>query len=426
MRRPSLVPETLVFVSSLVLLQAVGWIPLEAAMGGVTVCLGFAAASLVRSDLAKGRNAATDPQPPEADSRPAEPDPDFVGGRVPFPVLLLGRDGAVRYANPSARSLFGGVSTGQHVSAAIRVPEFSEALTAVCRSGDWREIECGLGRDPERRFAAWIRTAPGSGADAGDGDDSVLVCLEDRTQYHRAQALHRDFVANASHELRTPLATVAGCIETLQGHARDDPEATRRFTAVMRRETDRMRRIVSDLLSLNGIEMQEHVRPTDRVDMVSVAREALASRPSAAGEDTVVELPDEACVVYGARIELLHALDNVLANAELHAGGATALVVRRVGSRVEVAVEDRGPGVAREDVPRLTERFYRVDVPDSRRRGGTGLGLAIVKHVVSRHKGELRIESEPGVGSRFVLEFELAEDESSATPGQPEAPGFAP
>ena len=365
------------------------------------------AAYLLRDVLRPSRAA---PAPPTAPPEPPGPDPDSLGGRIPFPLLLLNTDGIVRYANGPATDLFGEAVAGSHVSNAIRDPGFSEALNAARLSGAWRDVEFGLGRDPERQFLAWIRASWPQEAEPGEKEGNLLVCLDERTEIHRGRELHRDFVDNASHELRTPLATVAGCIETLRGHARDDPEASERFTGVMLRETDRMRRIVSDLLSLNRIEMQEHVPPTDRVDAVAIAREALASRPSSAKRGIQVRLPGRPLVIHGARVELLHALDNILANAENHAGGVSAMRVRRPGDRVEIVVEDQGPGVPNEHLPRLTERFYRVDVADSRSRGGTGLGLAIVKHVVSRHKGELRIESEPGAGSRFTLRFDLAGD----------------
>ena len=356
------------------------------------------------------------PEPVPADTceepGPLIPDPDDLGGRIPFPLLLLGPDDVIRYANGPAVSLVGEAVTGSHVSTAIRDPGFLEALNEARSSAVWRETDFVLGRDPEQQFRAWIRSSRNQEADgAATGD--MLVCLHERTEIHRSRELHRDFVANASHELRTPLATVAGCIETLRGHARDDPEASERFTSIMQREIDRMRRIVSDLLSLNSIEMQEHVRPTDRVDAVAIARESVDSRPPSESRGIRFQAPDHRLVMFGARVELLHALDNILANAEFHAGGASSVEVRRSGEQVEILVRDQGPGVAKEHVPRLTERFYRVNVADSRSRGGTGLGLAIVKHVVSRHKGELRIESEPGEGSCFTLRFELAPEGDS-------------
>ena len=402
----SLLPALCAGAGILAALWAVGVIGTEALAVGVLLCVGIALWGRMRPP---GTAPAEPPEiraPPVPD--PTVPDPDDLGGRIPFPLLLLGPDGVVRYANGPAASLLGESVAGSHVSTAIRDPGFSEALNETRRSAVWREIDFGLGRDPERQFRAWIRASRTGEAASGAEARDLVVCLDERTEIHRGRELHRDFVANASHELRTPLATVAGCIETLRGHARDDPEASERFTGIMQRETDRMQRIVSDLLSLNSIEMQEHVRPTDRVDAVDIAREALASRPASASRGIRFQAPDRPLVMFGARVELLHALDNILANAEFHAGGASSMEVRHTGEQVEILVEDQGPGVSREHIPRLTERFYRVDAGDSRSHGGTGLGLAIVKHVVSRHKGELRIESEAGAGSCFALRFDLA------------------
>ena len=396
-------PALLAGTGILAAMWAAGLIGREALAVGVLVLAGVALWGTLRRPEPAPAEAAEEPGPPV-------PDPDDLGGRIPFPLLLLGPDGVVRYTNGPAASLVGEAVVGSHVSTAIRDPGFLEALNEARRSAVWRETDFGLGRDPERQFRAWIRASwnrEANGVATGD----LLVCLHERTEIHRGRELHRDFVANASHELRTPLATVAGCIETLRGHARDDPEASERFTGIMQRETDRMRRIVSDLLSLNNIEMQEHVRPTDRVDAVAIAREALASRPPSASRGIRFQAPDHRLVMFGTRVELLHALDNILANAEFHAGGASSVEVRHSGEQVEILVKDQGPGVAKEHIPRLTERFYRVNVADSRSRGGascTGLGLAIVKHVVSRHKGELRIESEPGVGTCLTLRFDLA------------------
>ena len=400
----SVLPALLAGAGVLAVMWAAGLIGSEALAVGVAFGAGIALWGVGRRTAPAEPVAEYEPPAPE----PPAPDPDDLGGRIPFPLLLLGPDGIVRYANEPAASLFGEAAAGSHVSTAIRDPGFSDALNEARRSSDWREIDFGLGRDPERHFRAWIRASRNPETEGGAEERDLLVCLDERTEIHRGRELHRDFVANASHELRTPLATVAGCIETLRGHARDDPEASERFTGIMQRETDRMRQIVTDLLSLNSIEMQEHVRPTDRVDAVAIAREALASRPHSASSGTRFEAPDQPLVMFGTRVELLHALNNILANAEFHAGGASLVEVRRSGDEVEIMVSDQGPGVAREHVPRLTERFYRVNVADSRGRGGTGLGLAIVKHVVSRHKGELRIESEPGIGSRFTLRFGLA------------------
>ena len=408
MSRSSLLPVLLAGGGVSLVLWAGGWIESESFLVAGSLCIGIAAWDALRDNR---RSAA----PVIVDSAPAAPDPGLIGGRIPFPLLLLGGDGVVQYANEPAADLLGGIAKGAHISIAIRDPGFLEALASARQSGEWRESEFGLGHDPKRQFRAWIRSPRTPGPAKGPEAEDVLVCLEDRTQFHRSQILHRDFVANASHELRTPLATVAGCIETIRGNARNDPVASERFTDIMQRETDRMRRIVSDLLSLNSVEMQEHVLPTDRVDATAIVREALESRPSALQAGATVRTPENALFIHGSRIELLHALDNILVNAETHADGVSAVVVRRVASKVEIAIEARGPGVAKEHLSRLTERFYRVDAPGSRGRGGTGLGLAIVKHVVSRHKGELLTESEQGAGSRFTLRFDIvAEFDSGA------------
>ncbi len=317
----------------LALLRAAGIIGNEALAVGALIFATFLLWEVLRPSRAA-------PAPPTAPPEPPEPDPDSLGGRIPFPLLLLDTDGIVRYANGPATDLFGEAVAGSHVSNAIRDPGFSEALNAARLSGERREAEFGMGRDPERQFRAWIRASWQQEAEPGEKQGNLLVCLDERTEIHRGRELHRDFVANASHELRTPLATVAGCIETLRGHARDDPEASERFTDVMLRETDRMRRIVSDLLSLNSIEMQEHVRPTDRVDAVALAREALASRPPSATRGIHVRLPGRPLVIHGARVDLLHALDNILANAENHAGGR----VRHAGPPHWRQGGDRGRG----------------------------------------------------------------------------------
>ena len=343
---------------------------------------------------------------------PAEPDPEPLGDRVPLPLFLLADDSTVSFANPAAESQFGAGIVGAPVARAIRDPDFLAALAGARESGEWREVELSLGRDPERVFRVWLRPSPEppEGAEMGPemgAGKPLLVCLAETTEIHRSRALHRDFVANASHELRTPLATVAGCIETLRGHARDDREATEHFAGILQRETDRMRRIVADLLSLNRIEMQEHVRPTERVDAVALAREALAARPGALADGLELAAPEAPLPILASPVELLHALDNILANAERHAGGATGMEVRRRGRRVEITVRDRGPGVAAEHLARLTERFYRAEAGDRTR--GTGLGLAIVKHVVTRHQGELVLQSEPGAGLDITLRFDMAE-----------------
>ena len=236
----------------------------------------------------------------------------------------------------------------------------------------------------------------------------------------RAEEARADFVANASHELRTPLAAVSGFIDTLKGHARDDEKAREKFLDIMSVEAGRMRRLIDDLLSLTRIELNEHVPPSGEVDLAGVVRDAAAAlMPLAEADDVTIaiEAAPDLPLVAGERDELIQLFQNLLNNAIKYGrqGGHVWVTVSRavapasplgrggVPALVSASVRDDGEGIPREAIPRLTERFYRVDVKRSRERGGTGLGLAIVKHIVNRHQGRLLIESQPGEGSTFTV-----------------------
>jgi two-component system phosphate regulon sensor histidine kinase PhoR len=237
----------------------------------------------------------------------------------------------------------------------------------------------------------------------------------------RAQEARSDFIAHASHELRTPLAALSGFIDTLRGHARDDEEAREKFLDIMSGEANRMRRLIDDLLSLTRIEQNEHVPPVDEVDIHGVLSEAAAALQGLASLDKVtlsIEQQNDLPPVLGDRDELVQLFQNLMHNAIKYGrpqGNVrvtfsphpeeSAVPGRRHGAEsfVAVAVRDEGEGIPREAIPRLTERFYRVDVRRSRERGGTGLGLAIVKHIVNRHHGRLLIDSQPGEGSTFTV-----------------------
>lgn len=318
-----------------------------------------------------------------------------IAEAIAFPVLVIDQQEIIRVANRPARELFAADLAGAPFAAAIRDPGVQAAVGEALRSGATGEISFDLARNTERYLRSFVRPIKLEGV-------AAIVLIEDETRTLRFLDLQRDFVANASHELRTPLATVAGCAETLRGHARSDPEATERFTAIMLRETGRMRAIVEDLLSLNRIETNEHMRLTDRIDIVAIAREAISQRAAPDNRSPDFEGPDS-LEIPGDRSELLHAIDNLLANADRHGGGVRRVRLIERENRVGIAVEDDGPGIERQHIPRLTERFYRIESPTGTPPVGTGLGLAIVKHVVSHHRGTLEIDSEPGRGSRFVI-----------------------
>jgi two-component system phosphate regulon sensor histidine kinase PhoR len=251
---------------------------------------------------------------------------------------------------------------------------------------------------------------PSTGLQAG-----VVLFFRDLTSARRLEAMRADFVANASHELRTPLASVLGFIETLQGPARDDAGARERFLEIMRGQAQRMKRLIDDLLSLSRIEMRAHLPPTQSVDLASIAAQMIETLSPLAREWGVMiraKLPDGPILVRGDRDELLRVAENLIENAVKYgeSGGRVDVEVAGIGPshgeqgpHVAFAVQDYGPGIAPEHLPRLTERFYRVDVAHSRDKGGTGLGLAIVKHIVNRHRGHFDIVSEPGQGARFTV-----------------------
>jgi two-component system phosphate regulon sensor histidine kinase PhoR len=238
----------------------------------------------------------------------------------------------------------------------------------------------------------------------------VVVLLSDRTRERAVERMRADFVANASHELRTPLASLIGFIETLRGPAEDDPAARARFLAIMAEQSERMRRLIDDLLGLSRIELAEHQPPVGRAPLAEIARaEAAALEPLLRGRRVALaqELDEGAVAAPADADQLAQVIRNLLENAVRHGreGGEVRLSVARAeaGGRpgVALAVADDGPGIPRQHIPRLTERFYRVDRGRSRAAGGTGLGLAIVKHIVNRHRGQLSIESEEGAGARF-------------------------
>jgi two-component system phosphate regulon sensor histidine kinase PhoR len=253
----------------------------------------------------------------------------------------------------------------------------------------------------------------------------TVLLLHDLTMVRRSEQMRTDFIANASHELRTPLAAVTGFIDTLRGHAKDDEVAREQFLGIMATETARMRRLIHDLLSLTRIEMNEHVPPNGRVDLEGVVRQAAAALiPLAAeeGSTVIVEAAAGLPQVVGEHDDLMQLFQNLIHNAIKYGRekGQVTVTLGRQDGQVFAAVKDDGEGIAASAIPRLTERFYRVDVKRSRERGGTGLGLAIVKHIVSRHQGRLSIESKLGEGSVFTVFLPAAPAENQAKPPLPE------
>jgi two-component system phosphate regulon sensor histidine kinase PhoR len=247
------------------------------------------------------------------------------------------------------------------------------------------------------------------------------MIVDDLSERRRIDRIRVDFVANASHELRTPLASLAGFIETLQGSARDDTEARERFLAIMHDQATRMSRLIDDLLSLSRIELKVHVRPSDPVDLASILSHLTDSLEPLARELGVAieaNVPHDPVTVTGDRDELIQVFENLIENAIKYGqSGKRVVVTIKPGTPADgpvVSIRDFGPGIAEEHLPRLTERFYRIDVEESRQHRGTGLGLAIVKHILARHSARMTIESRPGEGALFSVAFPQGDSEASS------------
>ena len=334
---------------------------------------------------------------------------------LPSPMFLLNRQRRVVRANKAARGIFGRQMQDRDLAAVLRNPPLLDAVEEVLSGAPGREVELTLTGASDREFRAMVEPLPRSGV---DGTVAVLS-LHDVTALRRMEQMRADFVANASHELRTPLSALLGFIETLRGPARDDSEARERFLAIMYEQASRMSRLVADLLNLSRIELNEHTDPVGCTDIGVVVRriaQGLELEAEQRSMQIVLALAEDLPPVTGQEDELAQIFQNLLENALKYGREGTQIEVTaavadrlpasmagRFGCVVAVAVRDRGEGIAREHIPRLTERFFRVDTARSRRLGGTGLGLAIVKHLVNRHRGGLSIDSVLGEGSTFTV-----------------------
>ncbi|MCW1933482.1 sensor histidine kinase [Pararhodobacter zhoushanensis] len=346
---------------------------------------------------------------------------------MPDPALLVGPDRRIVMANPAARELFAAPLVGASALSYIRQPEPAAALER-----GWAQM--GAGQPPAGRPAAPIEARMIQTTPTGETIlrvsvapllaagilPAILVTLRDISQVEEAEQQRRDFVANVSHEMRSPLTVLAGFIETLKGPAKGDLAATETFLDIMEREAQRMTRLVSDLLSLSRVESEERVRPRTQVSLSEVLRATLAAlRPQVEDAGLSVDFQDlpDAPTIPGDRDQLVQVFHNLIENALKYgaSGDKIEISLNRVeslpglpGPVLKVCIRDFGDGIDAIHLPRLTERFYRVDGHRSRAMGGTGLGLAICKHIVNRHRGRLSIRSTRGEGSTFVVSLPIS------------------
>ncbi len=325
---------------------------------------------------------------------------------MPEPVLAVTRDGRVMAANRPAKSVLPALKIGGNIALALRDPDILDAIDRVFTSGLTEQVAWRDRVPVERVFDVTV-----AAVDRPDEDRALILTLHDLTESLRVERMRADFVANASHELRTPLASLLGFVETLQGPARDDARARERFLAIMGEQARRMARLIDDLLSLSRIEQNLHLRPDKAIDLTMVVRHVAETLGPLAAESEVTMAIDAAgpVLVAGDRDELVRVAENLLENAIKYgaAPGRVAITVTHQRRTGVLTVRDFGSGIAPEHLPRLTERFYRIDAGQSRAKGGTGLGLAIVKHIVARHRGRLLIESQEGHGTLITVTLPL-------------------
>jgi two-component system, OmpR family, phosphate regulon sensor histidine kinase PhoR len=385
------------------------------ALAAAPAMVGFAiiaAAALVA--MRAGKESARPAPPLAVSERATDPLKAVVAG-LPDAVIALDRDGRVLALNERARVLAPALRQGEPVSLALRMPELTEAIGRACAGGEEQRVEYSE-RVPLDRWFETIVTPVKREPDATK-PDLVLMTFHDLTPLRRVEEMRADFVANASHELRTPLAALLGFIETLQGSAHEDAKARERFLAIMQEQARRMARLIDDLLSLSRIELNAHRRPDTPVDLVPIVRQVVDGLETLARDRgvTVNVNTAAALTVLGDRDEMLRVFENLVENALKYGAAGKRVDITLALARpaegepeAQVSVRDYGPGIAPEHLPRLTERFYRVDVRESRAQGGTGLGLALVKHILNRHRGRLSIESAPGRGATFTIHLPTA------------------
>lgn len=375
------------------------------------ILLGVGGAALVPWNLHHAVPATDD----LAGMRPAEaPVVHALVGGMPEAAVLLDRAGRVLHFNVAAGQLAPALRKNELALFALRSPEIIAALRDAIATREPKRATY-IDRVPIDRWMELIVTPVVLPTAFGGSEYCILMTFHDQTPLRRVEEMRADFVANASHELRTPLAALSGFIDTLQGPARDDAKARERFLGIMHAQATRMARLIDDLLSLSRVELSAHVRPEKLVDVVPLVRQVVDGLEPLASERQVaieVELPEAPVLIAGDTEELLRVFENLIENGLKYGASGGRVIISLTEhatgdgvGEIRVSVRDFGPGIPPEHLPRLTERFYRVDAGDSRAQGGTGLGLSLVRHILIRHRGRLQIESVLGHGATFTACF---------------------
>ena len=343
---------------------------------------------------------------------------------LPDILVMCNDEQIIVRTNKAARNIFGQNLANKKLSEIIPNNDLLNAVSTVAEELSGREIEFRLLDPIPRDFLAIIERFPV----ASSGGISIIITLNDVTELRRVEKMRADFVANASHEIRTPLASIKGFIETLRGPAKEDIAVHETFLKVMDDQANRMINLINDLLSLSKIEMNSHTTPEGKVDILRIIRNEKENFSYAAKDKNMtinLDVSDNLPMVRGEERELMQVIHNLIGNAIKYGNSGTEITVTakvtsvlppepnfvKLHRAVAISVIDRGDGIAKEHLPRLTERFYRVDTARTAAIGGTGLGLAIVKHIINRHRGVLTIDSVVGEGSTFTVYLAIYAEE---------------
>ena len=322
----------------------------------------------------------------------------------PFPVLVIGPDRKLVCANDKLREMFPRASKGVDLALVTRDPLLLETVRQVLLRKKAGECELRIGHSPSRTFKAYASPIfSNSGAHSLDGVSLSLIEITDSLE---AERMYSVFVANVSHELRSPLTTLISAIDTLEGPAADDPSATKRFLNLMMRESQRMKRLIDDLLSLSAVEVRQKEAPTGVVNIAEVLErivEILKEQAAQSGIAFDIQMDDAVCNVRGERDELMQVFRNLIENAMKYGDPEKGVSIRMTVEEGNALIDvlNWGEPIAEEHIPRLTQRFYRIDSHRAREQGGTGLGLSIVKYILNRHKATLKIRSSAEEGTLF-------------------------
>ena len=324
-------------------------------------------------------------------------------------LIILDKYKNIKYLNPSAKNKFGKESLGKHIATILRVPDLLQNIDLVLNKRKTINMDLELNQPSFQFFKVYIMIGESV---FSDDPDTLNLFLKDFTEIVKAQKFKSDFVANVSHELKTPLVSIKGFLETISGHAKDDLEAQKKFIPIMLEQADRMESLIKDLLSLSKIELEEHIQPQDKVNL----KEVLNSVEDIHQKNLKLfefknNIKDD-FFIKGDHEKLIEVFSNIIDNSikyseknkkiEVNCGQGNGKVI---GDSYTVSIKDNGIGIPTEQLPRITERFFRVDAAKSKKVGGTGLGMAIVKHIVNQHRGELEIKSEAQSGTEIKVHF---------------------